>query len=111
MKPKDEKTLVNFRVASEPLNAFDDACRLAGSTRTDILVRLLKSYTEVSADQLPKKLAEERRSFKTLKSAVRSAERRRRALTPLKPFSALRARPRQSLTSFLNDDMLSAKRS
>lgn len=93
-----EKPLVNFRVSLVLINAFDDACRLAGSTRTDILIRLMKSYIEVSADQLPKQLAEERQSIKTLKNAVRRVEQRRRASAHQKAGSPLRAVPKPSFT-------------
>lgn len=105
------KPLVNFRVSLGTLNAFDDACRLAGSSRTDILTRLMKAYTEISAQSLPKQLAEERRSFKTLRAAVERASIKKRALEQQTGQSAFRGRPRKSFTEFLAADPFLENRS
>ena len=39
------KTLVNFRVDASVLSAFDNACYLTGSNRTQILRQLISTFT------------------------------------------------------------------
>lgn len=73
------KTLVNFRVEINSLKAFDSACTLSSQTRTQILNQLIRDYTAKAAIAMPKQIAEEQRSLKTLRAAVERAYGRRPA--------------------------------
>ncbi len=111
MQTKDTKTLVNFRAPSDALSAFDDACRLSGSTRTYVLNALMLRFTEYAAVKIPKQIAEQRGFGKTLRAAVERSSGQRLALAQQNGQSALRRHPRRSFTEFLADDPLLGKRS
>ena len=111
MTNDNQKTLVNFRIESIALSAFDDACRLSGSTRTQILNRLIRSYTAEAAITMPKQIAEEQRSFKALRAAVQRAHERHRADERKSGQSTLRARSMKGFAEFIANDPIVGKRS
>lgn len=104
------KTLVNFRTDTIGLDAFDDACRLSGYTRTLVLNQLMRDFTTKAAGSIPKQIAEERRLYKTLRAAVERAEQRKRALEPKTARSTFRHRPRKGFAEFIADDPIVGKR-
>ena len=101
MKIDNIRTLVNFRLDSVTLKAFDDACKLSGSTRTAVLRRLIRAFTAKTAGSIPKQIVQERKVYKTLRTAVERAERRKRALEPESAGSAFRHRPRKGFAEFI----------
>lgn len=104
------KTLVNFRIESIAIHAFDNACRLSGQTRTQVLNDVIRDFTVKAADLLPKQIAEERRSFKALKNAVERAYVQKRALALKDDQSPVRPRPMKSFAQFIANDPIVKKR-
>ena len=111
MKISNIRTLVNFRLDSVTLKAFDDACSLSGSTRTAVLRRLIRAFTAKTAGSIPKQIVQERKVYKTLRTAVERAERRKRTLEPETAGSAFRHRPRKGFAEFIAGDPIVAERS
>jgi len=104
------KTLVNFRIFQAYLKPFDDACRLSGLTRTQVLNRMIRDFTATAAATIPNRIAEERRFGKTLKAAVERAIDRKRALTPATGGSAFKSQERRKFSEFLAADPILVKR-
>ena len=109
MKSKEIKNLVNFRLENVALRAFDDACTLSGSTRTAVLGKLIREFTAKAAGTIPKRIAEQKRSFKALRAAVERAHNRERADDPKSGLSALRARPLKRFAEFIADDPIGGR--
>lgn len=87
------KTLVNFKASEASLRAFDDACYLSGSTRTQILNKLMVAFTSETASTMPKQISEQRRKARTLRTAVKRSFERKRALAHQNTRSPVRTVP------------------
>lgn len=96
------KTLVNFRIDASVLSAFDNACYLTGSNRTQILRQLISTFTAEAGATLPKQISEQKSFEKALKNAVRRSLEKKRALAPPNTETTLRTVPRRSFTEFIN---------
>lgn len=107
----ETKTLVNFRALGSALTAFDDACCLSGKTRTQVLIELMRNFTNECASTIPAQIAEEQRSGKALRAAVERAYDDLRVSRPKSPESPLRGRHRLKFTEFIGDDPQLGKRS
>ena len=103
------KTLVNFRVDASVLSAFDNACYLTGSNRTQILRQLISTFTAEAGATLPKRISEQKSFEKALKNAVRRSLEKKRALTPPNTETTLRTVPRRSFTEFINQKPAAVK--
>ena len=110
MNTTNTRTLVNFRTDTIGLDAFDDACRLSGFTRTLVLNRMMRDFTAKAAGSIPKRIAEEQRVYKSLRAAVERSQQRKRALDTKIVQSALRQRPRKGFAEFIADDPIFGKR-
>lgn len=103
------KLLVNFRVESYTLRAFDNACYLTGSNRTQILRQLISSFTAEAGAILPKQISEQRGFEKALKNAVRRSLEKKRALAQPDAGSAVRTVPRQDFAGFVRSKPIGSK--
>ena len=101
------KTLVNFKASEASLRAFDDACYLSGSTRTQILNKLIIAFTANAAATMPRQISEQHRFGKTLRAAVKRSNERKRALTQHNADSAVRTVPRKKFSAFLMANTIS----
>jgi len=104
------KTLVNFRTTETSLTAFDDACVLSGKTRTQVLIELMRDFTNKCASIIPAQIAEDQRSGKALRAAVERAYDDLRVPQPKSSESTLRSRQRLKFTEFIADDPVVGKR-
>lgn len=68
--------LVNFRVPQNLINDFDRVCELEGSTRTQLLHKLIKEQVRTTASDLPLRSSSNRRISRTIRNAVLSARKR-----------------------------------
>ena len=111
MELQTNKKLVNFRVSDSRLKPFDDACRLAGYTRTQALNEMMRVFTSTAAATLPQETREERRAVRTLKNAVERLHSKNRPTEPDSAGSAVRPRLNRRFADFLRDDPITGHRS
>lgn len=104
------KTLVNFRINDTSLLAFDDACVLSGKTRTQVLIELMRDFTNECAAIIPARIAEDQRSGSALRIAVERLYDDLRVPQPKPAGSTLRSRQRLKFTEFIADDPVVGKR-
>jgi hypothetical protein len=111
MQIETNKKLVNFRVSDRRLKPFDDACRLAGYTRTQALNEMMREFTSSAAAALPHETLEERQAVRALKKAVERLHGQNRTREPDQAKAAIRPRLKRRFADFLRDDPIVGHRS
>jgi hypothetical protein len=98
---ENQISLVNFRINRTTLKPFDDACRLSGLTRTQVLTSLTRGYAAKAATSIPEQLAESERVGTVLKNALEGASNRKRAMIPVDDEATFSGREIRNFSGFV----------